>query len=203
MNAESPAKKLEESEKMRIYMFYHHIYTFCHAKIIHRFNKQKPILDSLLQMGRDTYHPPLCYGPPPAPLFLDSAGIDLHGTILFYKVKMTQSNYTYCDKSIGKSNSKRKINAIRNYPCQLEYSGSNHFYRSPFSSCSPNALASATVEVAEGAVLSTLSTGIALGTCGQLLLICPVDLQPLQACLSCLGSVQAEQCRRTPCLCSN
>ena len=116
---------------------------------------------------------------------------------------MTQSNYTYCDKSIGKSNSKRKINAIRNYPCQIEYSGSNHFYRSPFSSCSTNALTSATVEVAEGAVLSTLSTGIALGTCGQLLLICPVDLQPLQACLSCLGSVQAEQCRRTPCLCSN
>ena len=90
---------------------------------------------------------------------------------LFYKVKLTQSNYTYCDKSIGKSNSKRKINAIRNYPCQIEYSGSNHFYRSPFSSCSPNTLTSATVEVAEGAVLSTLSTGIALGTCGQLLLI--------------------------------
>ena len=50
MDAESPAKKLEESEMMRIYMFYHHIYTFCHAKVIRRFNKQKPILDSLFQM---------------------------------------------------------------------------------------------------------------------------------------------------------
>jgi len=75
-------------------------------------------------------------------------------------------------------------------PCQFEYFGSNHFYRSLFSvfcSCSPNALTS----TAEGAVLSTLSTGIALGTCGQLLLICPVDLQSPQACLSCLGSVYA------------
>src|SRR5467141_3354316 len=116
--------------------------------------------------------------------------------VLILKVKLTQSNYTYYDKSIGKSNSKRKINAIRNYPCQIEYSGSNHFYRSLFSSCSPNALTSATVEVAEGAILSTLSTGIALGTCGQLLLICPVDLQPLQACLSCLGSVMEGSSRR-------
>ena len=50
MDAESPVKKFEESEIMLIYMFYHHIYTFCHAKVIHRFNKQKPILDFLFQM---------------------------------------------------------------------------------------------------------------------------------------------------------
>ena len=51
--------------------------------------------------------------------------------------------------------------------------------------------------------VSFCSTGIARGTCGQLLLICPVDLHPLQACLLCLGSVHAEQWRSTPCLCSN
>ena len=45
--------------------------------------------------------------------------------------------------------------------------------------------------------------GIALGICGQLLLICPVDLHLLQVCLSCLGSVHAEQWHSTPCLCSN
>ncbi|KAN0070348.1 hypothetical protein V8E54_011217 [Elaphomyces granulatus] len=46
MDVESP----EESEILRIYIFYYHIYTFCHAKVIRRYNNHKPILESFYQM---------------------------------------------------------------------------------------------------------------------------------------------------------